>query len=48
MTNAEIAERLDLSTKTISNISQSIKEKLGVHRQASITLLAVKHGLIEP
>ena len=25
-----------------------IKEKLGVHRQASITLLAVKHGLIEP
>ena len=48
MTNAEIAERLDLSTKTISNISQSIKEKLGVHRQASITLLAVKHGLVEP
>ena len=48
MTNAEIAEKLDLSTKTISNISQSIKEMLGVHRQASITLLAVKHGLIEP
>ncbi len=48
LTNAEIAEKLDLSTKTISNISQSIKEKLGVHRQANITLLAVKHGLIEP
>jgi two-component system invasion response regulator UvrY len=48
LTNAEIAERLDLSTKTISNISQSVKEKLGVHRQAYITKLAVKHGLIEP
>jgi DNA-binding NarL/FixJ family response regulator len=48
MTNAEIAERLNLSTKTISNISQSIKEKLGVDRQAYITKLAVKHGLIEP
>jgi DNA-binding NarL/FixJ family response regulator len=48
LTNAEIAERLDLSTKTISNISQSVKEKLGVHRQAYITRLAVKHGLIEP
>ncbi len=48
LTNAEIAERLNLSTKTISNTSQSVKEKLGVHRQAYITKLAVKHGLIEP
>ena len=48
LTNAEIAEQLNLSTKTISNISQSVKEKLGVHRQAYITKLAVKHGLIEP
>ncbi|HZX27385.1 MAG TPA: response regulator transcription factor [Telluria sp.] len=48
LTNAEIAEKLNLSTKTISNISQSIKEKLGVERQASITKLAVRHGLIEP
>jgi len=48
LTNAEIAERLNLSTKTISNSSQSVKEKLGVHRQAYITKLAVKHGLIEP
>jgi DNA-binding NarL/FixJ family response regulator len=48
LTNAEIAERLNLSTKTISNISQSIKEKLGVDRQAYITKLAVKHGLIQP
>jgi DNA-binding NarL/FixJ family response regulator len=48
LTNAEIAEKLNLSTKTISNISQSVKEKLGVHRQAYITKLAVKHGLIQP
>lgn len=48
LTNAEIADKLNLSTKTISNISQSVKEKLGVHRQAYITKLAVKHGLIEP
>ena len=44
----QIAERLNLSTKTISNTSQSIKEKLGVERQAHITRLAVKYGLIEP
>jgi len=48
LTNAEIAERLSLSVKTISNVSQDIKEKLGVHRPADITLLAVKHGLITP
>ncbi|MBZ2205965.1 response regulator transcription factor [Massilia soli] len=48
LTNAEIAEKLNLSAKTISNISQAVKEKLGVHRQAYITRLAVKHGLIEP
>ena len=48
LTNAEIAEKLNLSTKTISNASQAIKEKLGVHRQAYITKLAVKYGLIEP
>jgi two-component system invasion response regulator UvrY len=48
LTNAEIAERLGLSVKTISNTSQAIKEQLGVHRPADITLLAVKHGLITP
>ncbi len=48
LTNIEIAEKLDLSAKTISNVSQTIKEKLGIHRPALITRLAVKHGLIEP
>lgn len=48
LTNVEIAERMDLSPKTISTTSQSIKDQLGMHRTADLTLLAVKHGLIEP
>ena len=48
LTNAEIADQLDLSPKTISNTSQTIKEKLGVHRAADITRMAVRYGLIEP
>lgn len=48
LTNVEIAERMHLSPKTISTTSQSIKDHLGMHRPADITLLAVKHGLIEP
>jgi two-component system invasion response regulator UvrY len=39
---------MNLSPKTISTTSQSIKDTLGVHRAADITLLAVKCGLIEP
>jgi DNA-binding NarL/FixJ family response regulator len=45
-TNIEIAELMGLSPKTISTTSQGIKEQLGVHRAADITLLAVRHGLI--
>lgn len=48
LTNAEIAERLDVSSKTISNASQAIKDRLGVQRAADITRLAVRHGLIQP
>jgi two-component system invasion response regulator UvrY len=48
LTNVEIAERMNLSPKTISTTSQSIKDHLGIHRPADITLLAVKSGLIEP
>jgi DNA-binding NarL/FixJ family response regulator len=47
LTNVEIADKLDLSPKTISNVSQAIKDKLGIHRPALITKLAVKYGLIE-
>jgi two-component system invasion response regulator UvrY len=46
LTNAEIAEKMHLSPKTISTTSQTVKEKLGVQRQADITKLAVKHLLI--
>ncbi len=48
LTNVEIAERLAVSSKTISNTSQAIKDKLGIHRAADITRLAVRHGLIQP
>lgn len=48
LTNHEIAEKLSLSPKTISNTSQAIKEKLGISRPADITRLAVRMGLIEP
>lgn len=47
LTNAEIAEKLDISIKTVSNTSQIIKEKLGVARQAEITKMALKFGLIQ-
>jgi len=48
LTNVEIADRMNLSPKTISTTSQAIKDHLGIHRPADITLLAVKCGLIEP
>jgi two-component system, NarL family, invasion response regulator UvrY len=48
LTNVEIAERMNLSPKTISTTSQSIKDQLGIHRPADITLLAVRCGLIAP
>ena len=46
LTNNEMAEKMNLSPKTISTISQTVKEKLGVDRQADITRLAVKHLMI--
>lgn len=47
-TNQEMADQLGLSQKTISNISHSLKVKLGTNRIADLTLLAVKHGYVEP
>jgi len=47
-TNQEMAEHLALSQKTISNVTHSLKEKLGTNRIADLTLLAVKYGYIEP
>lgn len=47
LTNLEIANHLHLATRTISSISQTIKDKLGVQRPADITLMAVRHAIIE-
>jgi two-component system, NarL family, invasion response regulator UvrY len=47
-TQAEIAEELDLSVKTIGLINQAIKDKLGVQRPADIARLAVKYRIVEP
>jgi two-component system invasion response regulator UvrY len=47
-TNQEMADALGLSLKTISNVAHSLKEKLGTNRIADLTLLAVKHGYVEP
>ena len=48
LTYDEIAHKMDLSKKTIANTAQSIKETLHVDRQADVTLLAVRLGLIDP
>ena len=48
LTNNEIAERMDLSAKTIGNIGQAVKEKLGVQRATDMTRLAVRHGMLDP
>ena len=47
LTNVEMAEKLQLSPKTISNVSQAVKEALGIHRMADIARLAIKHELID-
>ena len=48
LTANEIAEKLDISIRTVSAVTQVIKRKLKVERQAEITLLAVKHMMILP
>lgn len=45
-TNVEMAEKLNLSEKTISNTTQSVKEKLGTTRPAEITRIAIRNGLL--
>lgn len=48
LTNNEIADRMNLSAKTIGVIAQSVKEKLGVQRATDMTRLAVRHGMLDP
>ena len=44
---AQISEALSLSSSTIGTHLYNVKQKLGLTNQAEITLLAVKHGLID-
>lgn len=45
---AQIAQTLNLSPSTVGTHLYHVKQKLGVSNQAEITLLAVRHGVIEP
>lgn len=42
-----IAEKLHLSPSTVGTHLYNIKQKLGASNQAELTLIAVRHGLIE-
>jgi two-component system, NarL family, invasion response regulator UvrY len=44
---AQISETLTLSTSTIGTHLYNVKQKLGLVNQAEMTLLAVRHGLID-
>jgi two-component system, NarL family, invasion response regulator UvrY len=46
-TVARIAEDLKLSASTVGTHLYNIKQKLNVTNQAELTLLAIRHGLIE-
>jgi DNA-binding NarL/FixJ family response regulator len=47
LTNAEIAERLFLTTGTVRNYASTILTKLGVEDRTQAALLALRHGLID-
>lgn len=44
---AQISETLTLSASTVGTHLYNIKQKLGLNNQAEMTLLAVRHGLID-
>ena len=46
--NMEIADRLNLSTKTVANYSTMIKKKLGIDNRAGLVYLALRHGIVQP
>ncbi len=46
LTNTEIVTRLNVSPKTVSNASHSLKEKLGTNRAADIARMAIRLGVI--
>jgi len=42
-----IADDLKLSASTVGTHLYNIKQKLGVSNQSELTLLAIRHGLLE-
>lgn len=48
LTSREIAERLNISTKTVNYHRQEIKHRIGVRGTAGIVRYAVRNGIIEP
>jgi DNA-binding CsgD family transcriptional regulator len=46
MTNAEVAGRLFISSRTVNWHLGSIYRKLGFHSRAEATRFAVEHGLL--
>ena len=44
---AQISEALTLSSSTVGSHLYNLKQKLGLANQAEMTLLAVRHGLID-
>ena len=48
LSNAEIADKLSISPKTVDNHRSSLMAKLGVHSVAQLVAYALKEGLLEP
>jgi len=47
-TNQAIADRLDISVKTIESYRARLMTKLGLHNRAELTQLAIQSGLLSP
>lgn len=46
-TNAEIAEKVFLSQRTVEGIRSTLLEKIGVRNTAGLVVYAVKNGIVE-
>ncbi len=46
--NAEIADQLCLSEKTVANYATQIRKKLGAQNRAELVFLAVRQGIVDP
>ena len=45
-TNQAVADRLDLSVKTVESYRGRLMEKLGLKNRADLTRFAIEHGLL--